>query len=69
MEFLTMHMDDDLPRPKPKITVGDKLDSISVAELQERIGELESEIARVRAEITRKEASKSAADSFFKPKS
>jgi uncharacterized small protein (DUF1192 family) len=57
---------EDLPRPKPKLTVGDALDTISIAELHNRITELESEIARHRAEITRKLASKQAADAFFK---
>lgn len=57
---------DDLPKPKPVITVGEKLEMMSVAELEQRVEELESEIARVRAIIASKRASKSAADSFFR---
>jgi uncharacterized small protein (DUF1192 family) len=57
---------EDRPRPKPVLTVGEALDVISLAELQERIVVLEGEIARIKAEITRKQASKAAADSFFK---
>jgi uncharacterized small protein (DUF1192 family) len=57
---------DDLPKPKPIMVIGEVLDVISVAELEDRITALEAEIQRVRAEIARKTASKSAADAFFK---
>ena len=57
---------EDRPRPKPVLTVGEPLDAISVAELQERVQVLEAEIKRLKDEITRKEASKAAADAFFK---
>ncbi|MBC8037369.1 MAG: DUF1192 domain-containing protein [Rhizobiales bacterium] len=57
---------DDLPKPKPRITVGENLELMSVAELEQRVEDLESEIVRVRAAIASKRASKSAADSFFR---
>jgi len=57
---------DDLPKPKPQLTVGTPLDAISVAELEQRILAFEEEIARLRAEIGKKKASKAAADAFFK---
>ena len=57
---------DDLPRPKPQLTVGEPLDAISLDELQARIMAFESEITRIKAEIARKQASKAAADAFFK---
>ena len=57
---------DDLPRKKPAITVGEPLDMISLAELEQRIEDLESEIARVKATIASKRASKNAADAFFR---
>jgi uncharacterized small protein (DUF1192 family) len=57
---------EDRARPKPVLTVGEPLDTISVAELQERILTFESEIARLRSEIARKQASKAAADAIFK---
>ena len=57
---------DDLPRKKPAITVGEPLDMISLAELEQRIEDLESEIARVKAMIASKRASKNAADGFFR---
>jgi uncharacterized small protein (DUF1192 family) len=39
---------------------------LSVTELTERITLLKDEIARLEAEMKRKQASKSAADTFFK---
>jgi uncharacterized small protein (DUF1192 family) len=54
------------PRPKPNIVIGENLDSISRAELEQRIIDLESEIARIRAEIVKKQAGIAAADAFFK---
>lgn len=57
---------DDLPKKKPDITVGENLELMSVAELEHRITVLESEIVRVKAAIAGKQASKSAADAFFR---
>ncbi len=57
---------EDLPKKKPDMVIGENLDSISVAELEQRIVLLDSEIARLRAEIAKKQASKAAAASFFK---
>ena len=57
---------DDLPRPKPKPVIGEILDAISVDELLERITAYNAEIERIRGEISRKQASKAAADLFFK---
>jgi uncharacterized small protein (DUF1192 family) len=58
---------DDLPQHKPPaIAVGENLDLLSVAELEQRIEALEGEIARAKAAIASKKASKSAADAFFR---
>ncbi len=57
---------EDLPKPKPQIIVGENLDMMSVAELEQRVEDLESEIVRVKAAIASKRASKNAADSFFR---
>jgi len=57
---------DDLPKKKPDMVIGENLEAISVAELEQRILLLESEIARIRADIAKKQASKAAAASFFK---
>ena len=54
------------PRPKPNMVIGENLDAISIAELEQRIQSLDSEIARIRAEIVRKQAGKAAASLFFK---
>jgi uncharacterized small protein (DUF1192 family) len=59
---------DDEDRPKKKLVheIGQDLTLLSVAELNERIALLKEEIARLEADITKKQASKSAADLFFK---
>ena len=57
---------DDAPKKPAGMVIGENLDAISVAELEQRIQSLESEIMRLRAEITKKQASRNAADAFFK---
>jgi uncharacterized small protein (DUF1192 family) len=54
------------PRPKPNVVIGENLDAISIAELEQRIQALDSEIARIRSEIAKKQAGKAAASAFFK---
>ena len=54
------------PRPKPNMVIGENLDAISAAELEQRIIILDSEIARLRAEIAKKQSSKAAAAAFFR---
>jgi uncharacterized small protein (DUF1192 family) len=58
--------DDDRPKKKLVHEIGQDLTLLSVAELQERIGLLQQEIARLEADIGRKQATRSAADTFFK---
>jgi uncharacterized small protein (DUF1192 family) len=59
---------DDDDRPKKKIVheIGQDLSLLSVGELTERIALLRDEIARLEANMATKQASKSAADLFFK---
>jgi uncharacterized small protein (DUF1192 family) len=59
---------DEDDRPKKKITheIGQDLTLLSVRELNERIGLLTEEIARLEADIAKKQATRSAADQFFK---
>ena len=57
---------DDAPRKPANMVIGENLDAISVAELEQRIQALDSEITRLRAEIARKQAGRSAADAFFR---
>ena len=54
------------PRAKPQMVIGEILDAISIAELEQRIIALDSEIVRIRAEIVKKQTGKAAADAFFK---
>lgn len=57
---------DDAPKKPTNMVIGENLDAISVTELEQRIQALESEIIRLRAEIAKKQASRNAADAFFK---
>ncbi len=59
---------DDDDRPKKKIVheIGQDLTLLSVAELDARIDLLKAEIARLQSDIATKQASRNAADRFFK---
>jgi uncharacterized small protein (DUF1192 family) len=57
---------DDLPKKKITHEMGQDLSLLSVGELGERIGLLKEEVARLETEMSRKRASQSAADAFFK---
>jgi len=57
---------DDAPKKATNMVIGENLDAISVAELEQRIQALDSEIIRLKAEIAKKQASRSAADAFFR---
>lgn len=59
-------MDWDEARPKPKIAIGEDLRTLSVAELEERIGAHEAEIDRIRTELKAKRAQEMAAANLFK---
>lgn len=58
---------DDMRPPAPKtVGIGETLDTLSVAELEQRIAALEAEIVRVTAELTKKRAHEAAAAALFK---
>jgi uncharacterized small protein (DUF1192 family) len=57
---------DDLPKKKVLHEIGQDLSLLSVGELTARVELLKEEIARLDAEKQRKQATRSAADSFFK---
>ena len=62
-----MAKDDDDDRPKKIVhEIGQDLALLSVNELRERIALLQDEIARLEASIAGKQASRNAADTFFK---
>jgi len=58
--------EDDRPKKKIAHEIGQELTLLSVRELTERIGLLRDEIARLEADIAKKQATRSAADQFFK---
>jgi uncharacterized small protein (DUF1192 family) len=58
--------EDDRPRKKISHEIGQDLTLLSVTELSERINLMREEIARLEADIARKQATRSAADAFFK---
>ena len=59
-------LDDTPPVRTPAHELGQDLSTLSVHELQERIEWLEREIERLKEAKARKQASKSAADAFFR---
>jgi uncharacterized small protein (DUF1192 family) len=59
---------DDAPRPKKEYLIGQKLDELSVADLEDVLTELKTEIMRVEAARTRKAGHLSAAESLFSKK-
>lgn len=58
--------DEDLPEKKKTHEVGMLIDTMSIGELEERIGLLEVEIARLRAAIDARRRTKDEANSLFK---
>jgi uncharacterized small protein (DUF1192 family) len=61
-----MDWDDLKPKPKRGVTLGEDLTTLSVAELEARIGELQQEIERVKVELSAKKAHEAAAAAIFK---
>ena len=62
-----MDLDDLQPRKKlPDIVLGEDISTLSAHELELRIARLEEEIARCRDAIKARQATKSAAESFFR---
>jgi uncharacterized small protein (DUF1192 family) len=61
-----MDWEDVRPKPQREITVGAKLEELSIEDLQARIAALEGEIVRVRAELDAKRTRQRAADELFK---
>lgn len=62
-----MDSDEIAPRKKPAgIQLGEDISALSAHELEDRIKRLEEEIARSKAEIVARNATRSAAENFFK---
>jgi len=58
--------EDDRPKKKLVHEIGQDLALLSVEEINDRILLLNDEVARLRDALTKKRASRSAADQFFK---
>lgn len=58
--------DEEPPKRKAELVIGEELGRLSIDELQERIGVLEAEIGRVEEALRHKRASQGAAEAFFK---
>ena len=58
--------EDELPKKKVAHEIGQDLTLLSVRELDERIALLKGEIERLEMDKSRKQASRSVADQFFK---
>lgn len=61
-----MWEDADAKKPPRYVELGEDLERLSVAELEDRVDALNTEIERVRSKIAQKKASASAAHSVFK---
>jgi uncharacterized small protein (DUF1192 family) len=61
-----MDWDEARPPPSKAASIGDNLETLSVAELESRIAALAAEIERVRAELAKKRAHDAAASALFK---
>ncbi len=57
--------DEESPRPKREIVVGEDLYGLSVTELEERIDALRAEIERVSDELKTKKSGRAEADAVF----
>ena len=58
--------DDDRPKKKISHEIGQELALLSVEELSDRIALLKEEIVRLEQAMTKKRASRTTADQFFK---
>ena len=58
--------DEEVPKRKSALVVGEELATLSIDELEERMAILQAEITRIEEAITTKRKSLGVADSFFK---
>lgn len=61
-----MTVDENEPTKKLPFQIGQDLSDFSVSDIEEIVADLKAEIERLQADAKQKEASKSAADAFFK---
>jgi len=65
-EPMSIFPEDDRPRPKPVHEIGQDLSMLSLGEIDQRIALLKAEIERLAETRAKKDASRSAADAFFR---
>lgn len=63
---MSIFSEDDRPTPKTIHEIGQDLSMLSLAEIDERIEALKAEITRLGEARAKKDASRSAADAFFR---
>lgn len=63
---MSIFSEDDRPAPKPVHQIGQDLSMLSLAEIDQRIEALKAEIERLNEMRAKKDASRSAADAFFR---
>ena len=63
---MSLFSDDDRPKPKLVHEIGQDLSTLSLAEIDHRVEALKAEIARLMEARAKKDASRSAADAFFR---
>jgi uncharacterized small protein (DUF1192 family) len=59
-------MEDEGPRPRPPLEIGQPLDLLSLAEIDERIAALRAEIERLEQAAQARRAATAAAEAFFR---
>jgi uncharacterized small protein (DUF1192 family) len=59
-------MEDEARKPKRAHEIGQDISTLSVAELENRIGLLREEIARLEAELAAKGSTRAAAEALFR---
>ncbi|SEG53897.1 DUF1192 domain-containing protein [Bosea lathyri] len=63
---MSIFPEDDRPRPKSVHDIGQDLSMLSLAEIDQRVEALKAEIERLMEARSKKDASRSAADAFFR---
>ena len=63
---MSIFPDDDRPKPTSVHEIGQDLSTLSLGEIDERVAALKAEIERLMAARAKKDASRSAADAFFR---
>jgi uncharacterized small protein (DUF1192 family) len=63
---MSIFPEDDRPKPRSFHEIGQDLSTLSLGDIDERVAALKAEIERLMAARAKKDASRSAADAFFR---